>query len=142
MFFRVMMFVWEFVLDLVAVLGMTDDEKDLEILLLRHQLRIVERKQPHGPQIARWQKAPLAALAVRMKDKASNAREALAEGMRLFKPDTVLGWHRAIVRRKWTFKQGRKPGRPPIDSEQEAWILQVARDNPTLGHDKLEGELL
>jgi putative transposase len=141
MFFRVMLFGWQFVLDLVTVLGMTDDEKDVEIMLLRQQLRIVERKQARGPQIPRWQKVPLAALTVRMKDKASNAREALAESIRLFKPDTVIGWHRALVRRKWTFKQGRKPGRPPIDREQEAWILQVARDNPTLGYDKLEGEL-
>ncbi len=117
MFFRVMLFVWQFVLDLVAAMRMTDDEKDLEIMLLRQQLRIVERKQERGPQIPRWQKVPLAALVVRMKDKASNAREALAESVRLFKPDTFVGWHRAIVRRKWTFKQGRKPGRPPIDSE-------------------------
>jgi hypothetical protein len=83
----------------------------------------------------------LAALAVRVKDKASNAREALAESVRLFNPDTLIGWHRAIVRRKWTFKQERKRGRPPIDGELEGWILQVARDNPTLGYDKLEGEL-
>jgi putative transposase len=120
---------------------MTDDEKDLEIMLLRQQLRIVARKQERGPQIPRWQKVPLAALAVRMKDKASNAREALAESVRLFKPGTMIGWHRAIVRRKWTFKQGRKPGRPPIDSELEGWILKVACDNPGLGYDKLEGEL-
>jgi hypothetical protein len=45
------------------------------------------------------------------------------------------------VRRKWTFKQERKRGRPPLDSELEGWILQVARDNPILGYDKLEGEL-
>ena len=88
MFFRVRLFVWQFVLDLVAVLRIADDEKDLEIMLLRQQLRIVERKQERGPQIPRWQKVPLAAVAVRMKDKATNAREALAESVRLFKPDT------------------------------------------------------
>jgi putative transposase len=76
-----------------------------------------------------------------MKDKAANARTAVKESVRLFKPETVLGWHQAMVRRKWTFKQGRKPGRPPIDSELEGWILQVARDNPGLGCEKLEGEL-
>jgi len=76
MFFRIVLFVWEFVLDLVTVMRMTDDEKDLEIMLLRQQLRIVERKQNRGPQIPRWQKVPLAALAVRLKGKASNAREA------------------------------------------------------------------
>jgi hypothetical protein len=43
-----MLLVWKFVLDLVAVLRMTDDEKDLEIMLLRQQLRIVERKQKRG----------------------------------------------------------------------------------------------
>ncbi|MBN1201898.1 MAG: helix-turn-helix domain-containing protein [Anaerolineae bacterium] len=141
MFFQVVMFVWQFVLDLVAVLGMTDNEKDLEIMLLRQQLRIVERKQARGPQIPRWQKVPIAALAVRLKDKANNAREALAASVRLFKPETVIGWHRAAVRRKWTFKQERKPGRPPIDAELERWIVRVAQDNPDLGYEKLAGEM-
>jgi len=141
MFYQIVLFVWQFVLDLVAVLGMTDDEKDLEIMLLRQQLRIVERKQERGPRIPPWQKVPLAALAVRLKDKASNARAALAESVQLFKPNTLLGWHRAIVRRKWTFEQRRKPGRPPIDAELERWILQVARDDPGLGYEKLAGEL-
>jgi hypothetical protein len=59
MFFRVILFVWDFVLDLAAISRMTDDEKDLEILLLRQQLRIVERKQERGPQIPRWQKVPV-----------------------------------------------------------------------------------
>ena len=45
------------------------------------------------------------------------------------------------MRRKWTYQQGRKPGRPPIDAELERWILQVARDNPGLGYEKLAGEL-
>ncbi|NDJ77904.1 MAG: hypothetical protein GYB65_16770 [Chloroflexi bacterium] len=65
MYFRVMLFVWQFMLELVAVMQMTDDEKDAEIMLLRQRLRIVERKQARGPQIPRWQKVPLAALAVR-----------------------------------------------------------------------------
>jgi hypothetical protein len=52
-------FVWEFVLDLVVVMRMTNDEKDLEIMLLRQQLRIVERKQKRGPQLPRWQKIPV-----------------------------------------------------------------------------------
>jgi len=141
MFFRVTLFVWQFVLDLVAVTRLADDEKDLEILLLRQQLRIVERKQERGPQIPRWQKVPLAALAVRLKERASHGRVAVEECVRLFKPDTVLGWHRAMVRKKWTYQQGRKPGRPPIDEELERWILRVARDNPGLGYEKLAGEM-
>lgn len=140
-FFRMVLFVWEFVLDLVAVMRMAEDEKDLEIMLLRQQLRIVERKQERGPQIPRWQKVPLAALAVRLKEHASNGRAALTESVRLFKPNTVLGWHRAMVRRKWTYQQERKPGRPPIDAELERWILRVAQDNPDLGYEKLAGEM-
>jgi hypothetical protein len=141
MFFRVILFVWDFVLDLVAVSRMTDDEKDLEILLLRQQLRIVERKQERGPQIPRWQKVALVALALRLKQRAIDSRQALEDSVRLFKPATVLGWHREIVRRKWTYQRKSQSGRPPIDAELEQWILRVARDNPGLGYDKLKGEL-
>lgn len=62
MVFRAILFVWEFLLDVLGISRLTDDEKDLEILLLRGQLRIVERKQERGPQIPRWQKVPLVAL--------------------------------------------------------------------------------
>ncbi len=73
MIFRIMLFVWAFVLDLSSVCGLTEDEKDLEIVLLRQQLRIVERKQTRGPHIPRWQKVPLAALAMQLKGKATDA---------------------------------------------------------------------
>jgi hypothetical protein len=55
----------------------------------------------------------------RLKDEASGACEALVESVRLFMPDTVLGWRYALLHCKWTFKHGRKPGRLPIDSELE-----------------------
>jgi hypothetical protein len=51
--FRMLLFVWAFVLDLVAISRMVSDEKDLEILLLRQQLRIVERKQCRGPVVSK-----------------------------------------------------------------------------------------
>ncbi len=98
MFFRMVTFVWAFVLDLAALSRMADSEKDLEILLLRQQLRIVERRQQRGPQIPRWQKVPLAVLAVRLKGKATHARAALEASVRLFKPETPIGWH---VRPEW-----------------------------------------
>jgi hypothetical protein len=60
MFFRVMLFVWQFVLDLVVVIRMTDDEKDLEILLLRQQLQIVSGRRGRK---SRGNEKPLAALA-------------------------------------------------------------------------------
>ena len=59
---------------MAAVSRLTEGEKDLEILLLRQQLRIFERKQERGPQIPRWQKAPLADVALRLKQKARHSR--------------------------------------------------------------------
>jgi len=115
MFYQVMTFLWSFLLDLVIVSRMAASEKDLEIVLLRQQLAIVERRQKRGPQIPRWQKVPLAVLAVRWKEKGQVNRARMAGSLRLFKPDTLLRWHRVAVRRKWTYKQRRKPGRPPLD---------------------------
>jgi hypothetical protein len=68
MVFRVVLFLWEFLMDVLAVSRLSDEEQELEILLLRQQLRIVERRQERGPQIPRWQKLPLAMLAVRLKE--------------------------------------------------------------------------
>jgi hypothetical protein len=109
---------------------------------VRQQLRIVERKQPRGPHIPRWQKVPLAALAMRLKGTTSNAHETLAESIILFKPETVLGWHRAVVRWKWTFKQHqRTAGRPRIEADIEALVVQMARHNSRWGYDRIAGEL-
>ena len=60
----------------------------------------------------------------------------------IFTPETILRWHRELVKRKWTFKQRRRSGRPRIDAEIEALILRLARENPRWGYGKIEGELL
>jgi hypothetical protein len=93
MIFQISLFVWEFIMDMVSISGMGSDEKDLEILLLRQQLRIAERKQERGSQIPRWQKVPLAMLAMRLKRQARDGKSALEESVKLFKPATVIGWH-------------------------------------------------
>jgi hypothetical protein len=89
-----MLSIREFVLDVIVVSRMTDDEEGMEILLLRQQLRIVERKQDRGPQIPRWQNVRLVAFGLRLKQKAEHSRQALEESVRLFKPALVIGWHR------------------------------------------------
>jgi putative transposase len=111
-------------------------------VLLRQQLRIVERKQARGPHLPRWQKVPLAALAMQLKDKAADTRAALEESLLLFKPETVVGWHRALVRWKWTFKQQRqRGGRPRTSAETEALVIQLACENPRWGYKRIAGEL-
>ena len=63
-------------MDVLAVSRLGDEEKELEFLLLRQQLRIVERKQERG-RIPRWQKVPLAMLAVRLESAARNGRNGI-----------------------------------------------------------------
>ncbi len=74
----------------MVISRLTDEEKDLEILRRRQQLRIVERQQPRGPTLPRWQKLPLVALAVRLKTRVARWRELLAASLLLFKPETLL----------------------------------------------------
>jgi putative transposase len=134
-------FCWTFLLDLAAISRLTTNEKDLEIMVLRQQLRIVTRRQQRGPQIPHRQKVPRIALVMRLKAQSRNTRKKLANTLLVFKPETLLGWHRDLVRRKWTFQARRRTGRTSINSELEAWVARLARDNPGLGFDKLEGEL-
>ena len=84
---------------------------------------------------------PLAVLADRLKEHSQQTKEKLEATILLFRPATLINWHRELVRRKWTYQQKRKPGRPRIDPELEYWIVRLAKDNPGLGYDKLEGEL-
>jgi len=57
-------------------------------------------------------------------------------------PTTLLQWHPELVRGKWTFKHTNVGGRPRIDTELEALIVRLARENPRMGYDKIQGELL
>jgi hypothetical protein len=128
-------------LDLWTVRQAQTRDKDLEILLLRQQLRIVERRQKRGPQVPRWQKLPLAVLAALLLRTGAKSRETLDASAQLFKPDTLLHWHRELVRRKWTLQRPNQRGRPAIDPEIEQWIRRLAQANPRLGFGKLQGQL-
>ncbi len=128
-------------LDFIWVAHRTDIDKDVEILLLRQQLRILQRKQPRSPRISRWEKLTLVLFVSKLTTLSTSARARLTQVVLLFKPDTLLKWHRELVRRTWTFKTKTSRGRPSIDPELEALILRLARENPTWGYGKLEGEL-
>ncbi len=129
------------VLDLIWLNRRADHDKDVEILLVRQQLRILQRKQPQPPRISRWEKLTMVVLAGKLTELTTRSRSRLSQIVLLFKPDTLLKWHRELVRRKWTFKKKVPLGRPPIASELETLILRLARENPTWGYGKLEGEL-
>ncbi|HSH79977.1 MAG TPA: integrase core domain-containing protein [Herpetosiphonaceae bacterium] len=128
-------------LDLIGLNRRAKHDKDVEILLLRQQLRILQRKHPHPPRLSRWEKLTLVVLAGKLTALTSTARTQLGHVVLLFKPDTLLKWHRELVRRKWTFNRGASRGRPPTSPELEALLLRLAQENPTWGYGKLEGEL-
>ncbi len=117
--------VFSLLLDLIGLGRQTDRGKDLEILLLLQQLQILRRKQPHAPRISRWEKLTLVLLARNLTGLTTNARTHISQVVLLFKPDTLLKWHRELVRRKWTFKKKVSFGRPPISTEVEALILRL-----------------
>ncbi len=128
-------------LDLIWMGRQTNIDKDAEILLLRQQLRILQRKHPHAPRISRWEKLTVVVLARELTGLTASAHSRLSQVVLRFKPDTLLQWHRELVRRKWTFKKKVPLGRPPIAPEVEHLLLRLARENPTWGYGKLEGEL-
>ena len=141
MFFFVLAQVLSLLLDLIGLRCRSDHDKDVEILLLRQQLRILQRKQPRAPRISRWEKLTLVVLAGKLSGLTTAVRARLAQVVLLFKPDTLLTWHRDLVRRKWTFTKKAPLGRPPISPELEALILRLANENPSWGYGKIEGEL-
>src|SRR6266516_3834733 len=120
-------------LDLVDVRLRVHDA-EAELLLLRHQLRVV-RRQVKRPQLNMANRTIMAALSQRVN-------RAVLVGM-LVQPETVLGWHRELVRRKWAaFGRRRGPGRPGLDPEIQKLILRTSKDNPSWGCVRVRGELL
>jgi transposase InsO family protein len=129
-------------LDTLTAAGLAANEKDLEIALLRQQLRILERKARSKPRLSRPEKLMLVALAERLRGVSQHFRSSLGQCALLVKPDTLLRWHQELVRRKWTFQRQNRGGRPPIKAELESLIVRLARENPRMGFDKIQGELL
>lgn len=130
--FRGLHVVFSFFLDLIHVLLRSDHVKDLELLLLRQELRLYERKAKQ-PRPSRWEKLALAAVAATLPD--------LSRVCLVFTPATLLRWHREIVKQRCTFNNAPKPGRPPTSAAFVELILRLAHENPRWGYGKLQGEL-
>jgi putative transposase len=116
---------------LVWLLARPRRSKELEILVLRHELAVL-RRQAAQPRLTRADRALLAAW--------SRSLPRAAWMSFPVKPDTLLRWHRQLVRRRWTYRH-RKPGRPPLESSLATMILRLARENPHWGYKRIAGEL-
>jgi transposase len=110
--------------------------KTAEILILRHQLAILQRRQPRGPKLNWADRALIATLL-------SVIPRARRHGLRLLvTPDTILRWHRDIVRRRWAARSMRgQAGRPATRHNIKALVRRLARENPGWGYRRIHGEL-
>jgi hypothetical protein len=142
MFWSVAALVFSVLLDFFNLRSLSDHEKDLEILILRHQLDILERKQPHPIKPSKAEKLTLSVLTNKLKTISKRPASQLRNVLRIFQPETVLKWHRELVRRKWTQEHPNKGGRPRIDQELEALIVRLAKEYSRWGYGKIEGELI
>jgi putative transposase len=129
-------------IQLIRIGHMSDQEKDLEILILRYQLDMAERKLKTPLKPTQVEKLTLAVLVTKFKQGTQRPANQLRDLIRLFQPETVLRWHRQLVRRKWTYDQHNTGGRPPLDHELEALIVRLAQENDCWGYGKIVGELL
>jgi len=115
--------------------------KDLEILALRHQLAVLQRRQGRLVRLTWWEKLPLALIITTLKGVAHGTAFPWRPAVVLVTPETVLRWHRELVRRKWTHPPTRATGRPSVDDTTTALILRLAKENPRWGYGKIHGEL-
>src|SRR5262245_39435273 len=130
------------VLDLLTLRYSANQDKDLEVLVLRQQIRILERRVGKPVRPSRVEKLLLTLTAIHLKERVREGRQRLNDSILLFKPATVLKWHRELVKHKWMFHQRAKVGRPRIETELEGLIVRLANEHPGLGFEKLPGELL
>lgn len=134
--------IFSFIIDLLTIGRSAHPEKDLEILILRQQLAVLQRKLKSPQRIHRIEKFTLAILTEKFKRTSHCSRKQLGEMIRIFQPETVLRWHRELVRRKWTYKRTKQRGRPPIRKELKQLIVHLAQENPRWGYGKIQGELI
>jgi putative transposase len=109
------------------------EERDIELLVLRHQLKVLQR-QVTRPRLNRLDRVLLAA--------ASRAMTKSSWSSFLVRPETLLRWHRELVRRKWTYRRTGQPGRPATEPDVRDLIVRLGRENPRWGYQRIRGELL
>jgi transposase InsO family protein len=118
----------------LALLARSDRAKDAEILILRHQVVLLQR-QVKTLRLSWADRAVLAALARLLPSGY------LRQLRLIISPRTVLRWHADLVRRRWAYPR-RSPGRPRTAQAIRALVLEMAADNPGWGYRRIHGELI
>ncbi len=117
---------------LVRFLARGGGERELEIVVLRHQLAILRR----GGKRPRYTTADRALLAAASRLLPQERWSCFAVS-----PPTLRRWHRALLQGGCR-RRPRRPGRPPLGAETRSLIKRLARENPRWGYMRIEGELL
>jgi transposase InsO family protein len=126
-------FIYFILVRLIGVLTGRGSESQLQLenAVLRHQVRVL-RRSVRRPELKDRDRALLAAASRAL------SRERWVSFM--VTPQTLLRWHRELVRRKWTYRR-RGPGRPPLNSQTVDLITRLGRENPRWGCVRIQGEL-
>jgi transposase InsO family protein len=115
----------------VVVLALRSEEaKEIEIMILRHQLHVLGR-QVKRPGLKPHDRVLLAA--------ASRVLPRRHWASLFVRPETIMRWHRALVARRWTYPRG--TGRPPKTAEIRQLVVRLAKENGTWGYRRIQGEL-
>ena len=128
---RLLYLIFDRLLSWLILLGRASSSKDIELLVLRHEVAVLRRTRPK-PRLDWAERALFAALIRRLPTA--------PRGHRLITPATVLRWHRRLVTKKWTYPN--RSGRPPLDNTIAALIERMAVENPTWGYQRIQGELV
>ena len=120
---------------LMFALLFRDDRARLVVALVQ-QVLVLQRELGQRPSLVKVERLALVLSGLLL------ARRRLRDAILIVKPETLVGWHRAIVRRHWRLLSRKKPGRPPeITSEMEQLVLRIARENRWMGYGKIAGEM-
>jgi putative transposase len=111
-------------LELILLCSRSAQAKEIEILVLRHELAVLRHQHPR-PRLQPADRAPLAAI--------SRVLPGSRWSCFLVKPETLLRWHRRLVAGAWTYPR-RGPGQPQLDEGLQALIVRLARENPRWGY--------
>ena len=121
----------------LRLLPMSDRDKDVEILALRHQIGVLQRHL--GPKTVTFTPADRAFLAALLQPL---PRSVLRRLQLLVRPDTVLRWHRDLMRtRHANISKPKRRGRPPTVRSIRTLVLRLVRENPSWGYRRIHGEL-
>ena len=117
--------------NLLLLLGRSSASKDVELLVLRHEVAVLRRAHPK-PRMDWADRAIFAGFVRRLPQ--------MLRGHRLVTPGTILRWHRHLIAKKWTYPNG--IGHPPLGDAVAVLIERLARENPSWGYQRIQGELL